>query len=153
MANAEQIPEDAVNQSTLDALLARIGLRPFVEHLGAEFMHAESGLVRMRLPWRAEHCRSGLQPGDAPSLHGGAAASLADAAASAALVTVLREGEGRTTIDLMIHYLAPLRGAVTAEARVRRRGGRTAIIDVELCGEDGETGALARATFAILKGG
>ena len=137
----------------LDALLERIGPRPFVQHLGAEFVSVEPGLVRMRLPWRVEHCRSGLRPGDQPALHGGAAASLADAAASAALVTVLREGEGRTTIDLMIHYLAPLRGAVTAEARVRRRGGRTAIIDVELHGEDGETGAIARATFAILRSG
>lgn len=80
-------------------------------------------------------------------------ASLADAAAAAALVTVLHEGEGRTTIDLMIHFLAPLHGEVTAEARVRRRGGRTAIIDVELSGEDGEIGAIARATFAILKRG
>jgi len=136
----------------LAELIARVGARPFVEHLGAEFVHAEPGLVRMRLPWRAEHCRSGLRSGDEPSLHGGAAASLADAAASAALVTVLREGEGRTTIDLVIHYLAPLRGVVTAEARLRRRGGRTAIVDVELCGEDGELGAIARGTFAILRG-
>jgi len=153
MASTEQMAQNNDDRVALETLLQRIGSRPFVEHLGAEFVSAEPGLVRMRLPWRAEHCRSGLRPGDAPSLHGGAAASLADAAASAALVTVLREGEGRTTIDLMIHYLAPLRGEVMAEARVRRRGGRTAIIDVELCGEDGETGAIARATFAILKNG
>lgn len=148
-----QSAEQQDSAAAIAALLERIGMRPFVEHLGAAFVHAAPGLVRMRLPWRAEHCRSGLRAGDEPSLHGGAAASLADAAASAALVTVLREGEGRTTIDLMIHYLAPLRGDVTAEARVRRRGGRTAIIDVELRGEDGETGAIARATFAILKHG
>ncbi|GEM_PF-854941 len=149
----ENRDERAQGEPALAELLARVGARPFVDHLGAVFVHAEPGLVQMRLPWRTEHCRSGLQLGDEPSLHGGAAASLADAAASAALVTVLREGEGRTTIDLMIHYLAPLRGEVTAVARVRRRGGRTAIIDVELTGEDRELGAIARATFAIRRGG
>jgi uncharacterized protein (TIGR00369 family) len=133
------------------SVLERLGPRPFVAHLGCELLAAEPGLVRMRLPWRAAHARSGLRPGESPSLHGGAAAALADIAASSALVTVLREGEGRTTVDLSIHYLAPLTGDVTAEARVRRRGGRTAVIDIELrSGGADEPGAIARATMAIL---
>jgi uncharacterized protein (TIGR00369 family) len=133
-----------------ELVLARVGRRPFVQHLGAELVAAEPGAVTLRLPWKDEHVRSGMEPGDAPSLHGGVAAALADTAASSALVTVLREDEGRTTIDLSIHYLAPLRGEATAVARVRRRGGRTAVIDIEISGEDGSLAAIARATFAIL---
>jgi uncharacterized protein (TIGR00369 family) len=132
-----------------ELVLERVGRRPFVQHVGAELVTAEAGLVTLRLPWRAEHVRSGAEPGDEPTLHGGVAASLADIAASSALVTVLAPGEGRATIDLSIHYLAPLRGETTAVARVRRRGGRTAVIDIEIAGEDGAIGALARATFAI----
>jgi len=131
-------------------VLERVGRRPFVAHLGVELVDAAPGIATMRLPWRPEHVRSGVEPGDEPSLHGGAAAALADIAASSALVTLLRSDEGRTTIDLAIHYLAPLRGDVTAVARVRRRGGRTAVIDVELTDAEGTLGALARATFAIL---
>lgn len=142
--------ESAAAEAAIAALLERIGARPFVERLGCAFTHAEPGCVRVRLPWRPEHSRSGLNPGDEPALHGGAAATLADIAASAALVTVLRDGEGRTTIDLAIHYLAPLRGDVVAEARLRRRGGRVAVVDVELTGADGTLGAIARGAFAIL---
>lgn len=131
-------------------VLDRLGRRPFVDLLGAELVSAEPGRLVMRLPWRAQHTHSGVLPGNEPSLHGGAAASLADIAASSALSTVLAEGEGRTTIALAIHYLAPLRGDVIAEARVRRRGGRTAFIDIDLTGGDGTLGAVARATFAIL---
>ena len=141
---------DADMQAAVAALLEQIGARPFVEALGCEFTHAEPGCVRVRLPWRPAHSRSGVQAGDEPTLHGGAAATLADIAASAALVTALREGEGRSTIDLAIHYLAPLRGDVVAEARLRRRGGRVAVVDVELTGADGTLGAIARGAFAIL---
>lgn len=141
---------DVADPADLVAMvLERLGRRPFVDLLGAEVVSAAPGVVVMRLPWRPQHARSGVRDGDEPSLHGGAAASLADMAASSALSTLLAEGEGRTTIDLALHYLAPLRGTVTAEARVRRRGGRTAFIDVELTGADGTLGAIARAVFAI----
>jgi acyl-coenzyme A thioesterase PaaI-like protein len=71
-------------------------------------------------------------------------------AASCALITLLGEDEGRTTIDLTVHYLAPAKGDLTAVATVRRRGGRTAIIDVELTAMD-TLAAIGRATFAILR--
>ncbi len=130
-------------------VLERLGQHPFVDRLGCELVAATEGSVRVRLPWRAEHGRSGVAGGGESSLHGGAAASLADVAASCALLTVLADGEGRTTIDLSIHYLAPLRGDVIAAAQVRRRGGRTAIIDVEITDASATLGAIARATFAI----
>ena len=103
----------------------------------------------MRFLVQPRHGRSS-NTGDG-SAHGGAIASLVDMAASCALLTVLGPDEGRTTIDLAVHYLAPARGDLRAEASVRRRGGRTAVIDVEITGEDSEIAALGRATFAVLR--
>lgn len=101
------------------------------------------------LPARTEFGRSS-NTGDGTA-HGGVVASLIDMAASCALITTLGEHEGRTTIDLTTHFLAPARGNLTATAAVRRRGGRTAVIDVEVTSESGELAAIGRATFAILR--
>jgi uncharacterized protein (TIGR00369 family) len=150
------LPEEdnvAGTQATVnltERVLARMGVRPFVDHLGCELIDATPGRAQVRLPWRPPYSRSGVAPGGIPSLHGGAAAALADITASYALMTLLAEGEMRTTIDLSIQYLAPVYGDAVAEAFVRRRGKRTAFIDIEIRDGQGEVAALARATFAIL---
>jgi uncharacterized protein (TIGR00369 family) len=134
-----------------DVVLSRMGARPFVDHLGCELLEATPGRALVRLPWQPSHSRSGVPAGGRQSLHGGAAAALSDISASYALMTLLKEGESRTTIDLAIQYLTPVYGDAVAEATVRRRGRRTAFIDIEVRDANGEIGALARATFAILQ--
>ncbi len=130
------------------AVLRRLDPAPFWEHVGAQLIEASEGRAVVRLPGRAEFGRSG-GAGDGTA-HGGIVATAIDMAASCSLITVLGEDEGRTTIDLSVHYLAPARGDLTATGTVRRRGGRTAIIDIEL-ESGGELAALGRATFAILR--
>jgi uncharacterized protein (TIGR00369 family) len=131
------------------AVLARLQPAPFWDHLGCLLEAATPGHATVRFLVQPQHGRSS-NTGDG-SAHGGAIASLVDMAASCALLTVLGPDEGRTTIDLAVHYLAPARGDLRAEASVRRRGGRTAVIDVEITGEDGEVAALGRATFVVLR--
>lgn len=130
-------------------LLARLQPAPFWDHLGCRIDKAAPGEVTVMLPARTEFGRSS-NTGDGTA-HGGVVASLIDMAASCALITTLGEHEGRTTIDLTTHFLAPARGNLTATAAVRRRGGRTAVIDVEVTSESGELAAIGRATFAILR--
>jgi uncharacterized protein (TIGR00369 family) len=129
-------------------VLDRLQPAPFWDHLGCTLLAAEPGRATVRFPNRPEHGRSS-NTGDGTA-HGGAIASLVDMAASCALLTVLAEQEGRTTIDLAVHFLAPGRGELTAAATVRRRGGRTAVIDIEVAGSDERLVALGRAVFAIL---
>ncbi len=131
-AGSHDEPAPATDTSLLTLVLDRLGPHPFVDHLGVTVLSAGEGTARLGLAWKPQHSRSGLAPGADPSLHGGAAAALADMAASCALLPVLDDGDGRTTIDLSIHYLAPPRGDVVADVRLRRRGRRTAIIDVEM---------------------
>jgi len=133
---------------TADQILARLQPAPFWDHLGCRLEDAAPSRATVRLEVQPEHGRSS-NTGDG-SAHGGAIAALVDMASSCALLTVLKPDEGRTTIDLSVHYLAPAKGDLRAEATVRRRGGRTAVIDVEVLSEDGSLAALGRTTFAIL---
>ena len=132
----------------VETILDRLQPAPFWDHLGCTLPAAEPGRATVRFPNRPEHGRSS-NTGDG-SAHGGAIASLVDMAASCALLTMLAENERRTTIDLSVHYLAPGRGELTAIATVRRRGGRTAVIDIEVSNGDDTLVALGRAVYAIL---
>ncbi len=137
-----------MSEEAIAAVLRRLDPAPFWDHVGARLVEAGDGRAVVHIPGRPEFGRSG-GVGDGTA-HGGIVATAIDMAASCSLITVLAEDEGRTTIDLSVHYLAPARGDLKATATVRRRGGRTAIIDIELeCG--GELAALGRATFAILR--
>ena len=139
-------PNDA---ALVDSVIARLQPAPFWDHLGCTLLAATTGSATVRFPNRPEHGRS-TNSGDG-SAHGGAIASLIDMASSCALLTTLAEHESRTTIDLAVHYVAPARGKLTAIATIRRRGGRTAFIDVEVLAEDGSLAALGRTVFAVLR--
>lgn len=138
-------PSDA---ALVAAVIARLQPAPFWDHLGCMLLRATPGRAEVRLPEQVAHGRSSNR-GEA-SAHGGAVASLIDMAASCALLTVLAPEEGRTTVDLAVHYLAPARGDLLAVATVRRRGGRTAVIDIEVSAADGTLAALGRTVFSIL---
>ena len=134
-------------ESIEELVLRRLQPAPFWDHLGAVLVRASPGQATVRVPKRPEFGRSGAV-GEA-SAHGGIIASVVDMAASCALITVLDEDEGRATLDLIVHYLAAAMADVEATANVRRKGRRTAVIDIEV-ESDGELVALGRATFAIV---
>lgn len=131
-------------------VLRRLQPAPYMDHLGCELVAATPGSATVRFDVRPEHGRSSAPPSELAA-HGGTLASLVDITASAALITVLAEDEGRTTVDLSIHYLAPARGTLTAVGSVRRRGGRTAVLDVEVSDADGVLVAIGRCTFMIIR--
>jgi uncharacterized protein (TIGR00369 family) len=142
---------EAETLTLAEDVLRRLQPAPFWDHLRCELIEAAPGMALVRFPYGDEYGRS-TNTGDR-SAHGGAVASLIDMASSCALMTLLGSEESRTTIDLAAHYLAPARGDLLARATVRRRGGRTAVIDTEVTAEDGTLAALGRATFAIVRRG
>jgi uncharacterized protein (TIGR00369 family) len=135
-----------VTESLADAVVRRLQPAPFWDFVGASLVEAGDGTASVRVPNRPEFGRSG-NTGDGTT-HGGMVTTAMDMAASCALITLLAEDEGRSTVDLAVHFLAPARGELLARATVRRRGRRVAIIDIEL-ESDGVLAALGRATFAI----
>jgi acyl-CoA thioesterase len=149
MPDAGTAADSPDGRTLVDVVLDRLRPAPFWDDLGCTLAAAEPGRATVCFPNRPEHGRSS-NTGDGTA-HGGAIASLVDMSASCALLTVLAENEGRTTIDLSVHFLAPGRGELTAAATVRRRGGRTAVIDIEVIDGDETLVALGRAVFAIMK--
>ena len=81
----------------------------FARLLGIELERAERGSATLRLNVRDELRQiHGV-------MHGGAIASLIDTATAFAIVTLLKDEEKFSTVDLMVNYLRPLReGTATA---------------------------------------
>jgi uncharacterized protein (TIGR00369 family) len=95
------------------ALKALLDGTPYLKFLGIELTDAGEGWVKMKMPFREEF----LQP---TTVHGGAIYSLADTAATQALMTLIYPQEWATTVEQRINFLrAPRRNDLYCEdARV-----------------------------------
>ncbi len=129
----ERIVRMRSDPSTFYALL---GMR--VEELG-------EGRSLLVLPVERKHLNAG------GVVHGGALASLADAAIAAALATLMDlDREGMITVEMKINYLAPVReGEVRAEGRVIQKGKSIAVGEACLYHSGDRMVAKATATFMI----
>lgn len=118
--------------------------------LGITVEDADTGRVRLRLAMRPA-----LGTRRAEVMHGGAIASLIDAAAGAATSTLRREGDdtwaGQATTDLNVTFLNAATGEVTAEGRVLRSGRAISFVGVEVHASDGTLVAVGRATYSIIR--
>ena len=78
-------------------------------------------------------------------VHGGALYTLADNAAGSAVHT---DGRSYVTKSGGMHFLRnQAAGTIRAEARVRHRGGATALVEVDVTGEDGVLLATGEYSF------
>ncbi len=125
---------------------------PYWGLLGIELVDAERGSVTLRLPMRHE-----LATRRADVMHGGALASLIDAAAGAVVATLHDPADetwaGHATTDLNVSYLRAVRGEATAQGRVLRAGRTAVFVSVEVRDEAGELAVAGRATYAIARRG
>jgi acyl-CoA thioesterase len=117
-------------------------------HLKIEVTDAGVGWIRLRIPVRDE-----IRNADGAPVHGGAIASLLDAAVGGALSTLHEASEGGTgqvTLDLNITYLGPAReGEVYAEGRIIRKGRTIAFGEADIRDRDGEVIAKGRVTYFV----
>lgn len=87
-------------------------------------------------------------------MHGGAIASLIDAAAGGAIISQFGGDEdyaGQATLDLNVTFLNAATGDVVAEGRVLRASRTIAFTQVDVRNGDGTVVATGRATFSILR--
>ena len=151
MSSSNSGPAATIERGLADEVLMQIRPAPLWDFLGCELLDAMPGTSTVRLPARRQHDLSS-NSGDGAA-RGGVLATLADMAANCALMTVLRPHERCMTIDFIVHHLAPACGDLLATGTVRRRDGRTVVIDVEITTGDNEEVAFGRATFAMLRRG
>ena len=124
----------------------------FWAHLGIELVEAAQGRAVVRIAMRPE---LGTRRHDV--MHGGAIATLIDAASGSAVAT-LREPDddtwrGHATTDLNVSYLRAVRGEAVAEGKVLRAGRTTVFVNIEVRDGEGEVVAVGRATYAISRRG
>lgn len=112
---------------------------PFYEHLGLNI--DQDGSVAISVQPQLTNSRG--------ALHGGAVASMLDAALAAAVRNAVPPGTQLATIDLSIHYLGPGEGpCVRASATVLRVGGRIAYATGQAYSEKGAV-AHAVGSFSL----
>lgn len=88
------------------------------------------------------------------TVHGGYSATLLDSAIGCAVHSVLKAGQGYTTLELKVTYLRAMTkdtGPVRAEGKVIRAGRRAAFAEGRLTDKQGRLYATATSTLLILE--
>lgn len=137
-AVSEQAAED------LEELLGELPDTPPVqEMLGARLESVDEGQARFSMEaTRDLHNIVNV-------VHGGILTSLAELAASAAVLTTLGEDEAFTFVSQTTNYERPvIEGAIEAQAEIVRRGSRISFIEVRLL-QDGKESARAEYTALV----
>ena len=114
---------------------------PFYRHLGLELEALADGKSAIRLPFRKEY---GNTRGE---VHGGAIATLVDAAMSQAVRSTVELDARVATISMTINYLAPGVGDLLGRGTVIRAGRSLMFVEAEVTDSNGHTVCTASATF------
>ncbi len=114
---------------------------PFYQHLGLELDSLADGKSAIRLPFRKEY---GNTRGE---VHGGAIATLVDAAMSQAVRSTVEQGARVATISMTINYLAPGVGDLMGRGAVIRAGRNLSFVEAEVTDAGGNRVGRATATF------
>jgi uncharacterized protein (TIGR00369 family) len=113
---------------------------PFLLFMGIELVDAGAGWVKMKMAFRREF----LQP---HTVHGGAIYSLADAAATHSVMTLIYPEELATTVEQRINFLKAVREQdLYCEAQVVHLGKTLAYTEVAMMTVDGTLVAKSAAT-------
>lgn len=118
--------------------------RPFYKLIGVYVVEAAEGASLVRLDATPETANIRGE------VHGGALATMLDAALVNAARSVLAEGVGAATVNLSINYLAPGRGALTARGRVVRAGRSLVSAEASITDADGAVVAQAIGTLRVI---
>lgn len=137
--------EDALSAEDLRRIQEAFERVPFARLIGIEVGELARGEATLHLTVRDE-LKQNLGV-----VHGGATASLIDTASAFAILTLLKQGETTTTIDLTIHYLRPLtEGRATAKASVKKAGRRVLTVSVDVSDAAGNLAATAVTSYLRL---
>ena len=116
---------------------------PFYEHLGLQLDFLGDGKSAIRLPFQKHF---GNSRGE---VHGGAVASLADAAMSQAVRSTVQIGARVATISMTVNYLAPAHGELSCTGAVVKVGRSLVFAEAEVAGADGKPVCRATATYRV----
>jgi len=124
----------------------RIAKSPFLETIGARLERTQPDGVTLACRFR-DDLRNVFG-----GLHGGVAATLADAAAAFAIQRHFGGVRSMATVEMKINYFLPVReGVLRARARLLRAGNTLCVAAVELSDSQGRATGAALVTYMLLK--
>jgi len=119
-----------------------------MEQLGMEFLSWEDNVLTMRMPVD----KRTMQP--MGILHGGAVVALAETAGGAGSMILLGNDKLKTSVGIDIkanHVGMTTKGFVIAQAKIRHKGNRTHVWDVEVTNSEKGIVSLCRVTNMIIE--
>lgn len=127
-----------------DALRSRLAEIPIFKTLRLHVDNIGEGLATLTAPYDSSY------DGIFNSFHGGLLMTLADTAASVAVLSLAGGNAAITTTDMNIRFLAPCRSDVTAKAKIIKFGRTLCPVSVELRDAQGVAVAVAQVTYMRL---
>jgi len=139
------MPEAEFNPRYTEAISKIVNRSPYFELLSMEIKDLQWGTSLLEVQLAEKH----LQPYG--TVHGGAIASVVDAAAFWAAFTQIMEGTGLTTVEMKLNFLAPVqKGRLVAQGRCIRMGKTLALGEAVVKDGDGNLVAHGTATMMIV---
>jgi uncharacterized protein (TIGR00369 family) len=139
------MPEPKLNPQYVDAVAKVVNQSPYFSLLSMEIKDLQWGTSLLEIQLEEKH----LQPFG--FVHGGAIASIMDAATFWAVFPQVEKGLGLTTVEIKVNFLAPTRkGKLVAKGRCIRLGKTLALGDAEIRNDEGGLVAHGTATMMVV---
>ena len=137
--------ESKLNPKYVEAVAAIVNRSPYFSLLSMEIKDLQWGTSLLDIQLEEKH----LQPFG--FVHGGAIASVMDAAAFWAVFPQVENGMGLTTVEIKVNFLAPTqKGKLVAKGRCIRLGKTLALGETEIRNTEGGLVAHGTATMMVV---
>ena len=134
-----------LNPKYAEAVATLVNQCPYFSLLSMEIRELQWGACLLEVKLGEKH----LQPFG--MVHGGAIASVVDAAAFWAVFPQVEKGRGLTTIEMKLNYLAPAqKGKLVAKGRCIRMGRTLALGETQVWNEEGTLVGHGTATIMVV---
>jgi len=139
------MPELRLNPKYVELISEFVNQSPYFALLSMKIKNLEWGTALLEVDLEEKH----LQPFG--FVHGGAIASVMDAAAFWAVFPQVKDGMGLTTVEIKVNYLAPVqKGKLVAKGLCIKIGRTLALGEVFVSGTEGNLLAHGTATMMIV---
>ena len=137
--------EPKLNPGYVEAVAKVVNQSPYFSLLSMEIRDLQWGTSLLEIQLAEKH----LQPFG--FVHGGAMASIMDAATFWAVFPQIEKGLGLTTVEIKVNFLAPAqKGKLVAKGRCIRLGKTLALGDAEIRNSEGGLVAHGTATMMVV---
>ncbi|MBA4392413.1 MAG: PaaI family thioesterase [Desulfobacca sp.] len=134
-----------INPEYLQAILPTVNECPFFQLISMSIVEIGEGTSFLEIALSHKH----LQPFQ--MVHGGVFSSLVDAAVFWAVYSLLKDGQGLTTVEMKCNYLAPARtGKMVARGTCIKLGKTLALGQTDVIDDQGRLLAHGTATMMVL---